>query len=252
MHERQQTGGGVAKSPTGIKGLDEITLGGLPTGRPTLICGSAGCGKTLFGMEFLVRGVQFGEAGVGVTFEERVEDVIANVASLGFDLPTLIAAKKLSLDHVELDRTMIEETGGYDLEGLFVRLGYAIDAMGVRRVLLDSIEALFVGLSNTAILRAELSRLFHWLKDKGVTTIVSAERGEGQLTRHELEEYVSDCVILLDHRMSESIFTRRLRVVKYRQARQQRERTAMAQERQADAEIAAKLSGEPQDTGIVP
>ena len=216
MHERQQTGGGVAKSPTGIKGLDEITLGGLPTGRPTLICGSAGCGKTLFGMEFLVRGVQFGEAGVCVTFEERVEDVIANVASLGFDLPTLIAAKKLSLDHVELDRNMIEETGEYDLEGLFVRLGYAIDAIGARRVLLDTLDALFAGLSNTTILRAELSRLFHWLKGKGMTTIITGERGEGQLTRHGLEEYVSDCVILLDHRISESIFTRRLRVVKYR------------------------------------
>lgn len=216
MHERQQPRQGLAKTPTGIKGLDDITLGGLPQGRPTLICGSAGCGKTLFGMEFLVRGTQLGEPGVCVTFEERAEDLIENVASLGFDLPTLIAEKKLSLDHVQVDRSNIEETGEYDLEGLFVRLGYAIDAIGARRVLLDTVEALFAGLSNSAILRAELSRLFRWLKDKGVTTIVTAERGEGQLTRYGLEEYISDCVILLDHRVSETIFTRRLRVVKYR------------------------------------
>jgi circadian clock protein KaiC len=216
MHERQTLARELAKAPTGITGLDEITLGGLPRGRPTLVCGSAGCGKTLLGMEFLVRGTQLGEPGVCITFEERVEDVIANVASLGFDLPQLIAEKKLRLDHVHLDPSQIEEAGEYDLEGLFVRLGYAIDAIGAQRVLLDTIEALFAGLSDTGILRAELSRLFSWLKDKGVTTIVTGERGEGQLTRHGLEEYVSDCVILLDHRVSETIFTRRLRVVKYR------------------------------------
>jgi circadian clock protein KaiC len=206
----------LPKAPTGIKGLDEITLGGLPKGRPTLVCGSAGCGKTLLGMEFLVRGAQWGEPGVCISFEERTDDLIANVASLGFDLPQLIAEKKLRLDHVQLDRSQIEETGEYDLEGLFVRLGYAIDAIGAQRVLLDTIEALFAGLSNTGILRAELARLFTWLKNKGVTTVVTGERGEGQLTRHGLEEYVSDCVILLDHRLSDSIFTRRLRVVKYR------------------------------------
>jgi len=216
MHERQQNPRALAKASTGIKGLDEITFGGLPKGRPTLVCGSAGCGKTLLGMEFLVRGTQFGEPGVCITFEERVEDLIANVASLGFDLPRLIAEKKLRLDHVQLDRSQIEEAGEYDLEGLFVRLGYAIDAVGAKHVLLDTIEALFAGLSNTGILRAELARLFSWLKDKGVTTIVTGERGEGQLTRHGLEEYVSDCVILLDHHMSDTIFTRRLRVVKYR------------------------------------
>jgi circadian clock protein KaiC len=216
MHDRQQFSRGLAKAPTGIKGLDEITSGGLPKGRPTLVCGSAGCGKTLLGMEFLVRGAQLGEPGVCITFEERVEDLIANIASLGFDLPQLIAEKKLGLDHVQLDPSQIEEAGEYDLEGLFVRLGYAIDAIGAQRVLLDTIEALFAGLSNTGILRAELSRLFSWLKDKGVTTIVTGERGEGQLTRHGLEEYVSDCVILLDHRVSDTIFTRRLRVVKYR------------------------------------
>ena len=216
MHERQPFAKELAKAPTGIKGLDEITLGGLPRGRPTLVCGNAGSGKTLLGMEFLVRGAQLGEPGVCITFEERVDDLIANVASLGFDLPQLIAEKKLRLDHVQLERSEIEEAGEYDLEGLFVRLGYAIDVIGAQRVLLDTIEALFAGLSNTGILRAELSRLFGWLKDRGVTTIVTGERGEGQLTRHGLEEYVSDCVILLDHRVSETIFTRRLRVVKYR------------------------------------
>jgi circadian clock protein KaiC len=216
MHARQQSARELPKAPTGIKGLDEITFGGLPKGRPTLVCGSAGCGKTLLGMEFLVRGAQLGEPGVCISFEERVDDLIANVASLGFDLPQLIAAKKLRLDHVRLDRSQIEEAGEYDLEGLFVRLGYAIDAIGAQRVLLDTIEALFAGLSNAGILRAELSRLFSWLKDRGVTTIVTGERGEGQLTRHGLEEYVSDCVILLDHRVSDAIFTRRLRVVKYR------------------------------------
>jgi circadian clock protein KaiC len=207
----------LPKCPTGLRGLDEITLGGLPRGRPTLICGSAGCGKTMFGLEFLVRGAQeFDEPGVCITFEERVEDLIANVASLGFDLQKLVAEKKLRLDHVQLDRSQIEETGEYDLEGLFVRLGYAIDAIGARRVLLDTIEALFAGLSNTFILRAELARLFRWLKDKGVTAIVTGEKGDGTLTRHGLEEYVSDCVIVLDHQVSESIFTRRLRVMKYR------------------------------------
>src|SRR5499427_8523638 len=215
-HERQKRARELAKAPTGIKGLDEITLGGLPRGRPTLVCGSAGCGKTLLGMEFLVRGALLGEPGVCISFEERVDDLIANVASLGFDLPQLIVEKKLRLDHIQLDPSQIEEAGEYDLEGLFVRLGYAIDAIGAKRVLLDTIEALFAGLSNTAILRAELARLFNWLKDKDVTTIVTGERGEGQLTRHGLEEYVSDCVILLDHRVSEMTFTRRLRVVKYR------------------------------------
>jgi circadian clock protein KaiC len=207
----------LPKCPTGIRGLDDITLGGLPRGRPTLICGSAGCGKTMFGLEFLVRGAQeFDEPGVCITFEERVEDLIANVASLGFDLQKLVAEQKLRLDHVQLDRSQIEETGEYDLEGLFVRLGYAIDAIGAKRVLLDTIEALFAGLSNTFILRAELARLFRWLKDRGVTAIITGEKGNGTLTRHGLEEYVSDCVIVLDHQVAESIFTRRLRVMKYR------------------------------------
>jgi len=207
----------LAKAPTGIEGLDEITLGGLPRGRPTLVCGSAGCGKTLLGMEFLVRGArQFGEAGVCMSFEERTSDLVENVASLGFELQHLVDRKQIVIDHVHLDRSQIEETGEYDLEGLFVRLNYAIDSVGAKRVLLDTIESLFSGLSNEAILRSELRRLFLWLKDKGVTAIITGEKGEGTLTRHGLEEYVSDCVILLDHRMTDSVSTRRLRVVKYR------------------------------------
>ncbi|HMD49238.1 MAG TPA: circadian clock protein KaiC [Bryobacteraceae bacterium] len=207
----------LAKARTGITGFDEITFGGLPQGRPTLVCGSAGCGKTLFGLEFLVRGIlEFGEPGVCMTFEERAADLAQNVAALGFDLQSLIDGQKLIIDHVNLERSMIEETGEYDLEGLFVRLNHAIDSIGAKRVLLDTIEALFAGLSNESILRAELRRLFLWLKEKGVTAVITGERGEGTLTRHGLEEYVSDCVIVLDHRITNSVSTRRLRVVKYR------------------------------------
>lgn len=223
------TGGGAASSPaadesptlpkaaTGILGLDEITGGGLPRGRPTLVCGSAGCGKTLLAMEFLVRGAtRYGEPGVFMAFEETTEELTANVRSLGFDLDALAEANQLALDHVRVERSEIEETGEYDLEGLFIRLGFAIDSIGAKRVALDTIESLFSGLDNQAILRAELRRLFRWLKDKGVTTVITAERGEGALTRQGLEEYVSDCVILLDHRVTEQVSTRRLRVVKYR------------------------------------
>src|SRR6478736_437354 len=209
----------LPKCPTGIQGLDEITGGGLPRGRPTLICGGAGCGKTLFGAEFLVRGaMQFDEPGVLVAFEETEKEIIANVAALGFDLASLIRRKKLVLDHVHIKRSEITETGEYDLEGLFVRLDHAIDSIGAKRVALETLEALFAGLPNEAILRAELRRLFRWLKDKGVTAISTAERGREQLTRHGLEEYVSDCVILLDHRVNDQIATRHLRVVKYRGA----------------------------------
>ena len=208
---------GLPKSPTGISGFDEITFGGLPQGRPTLVCGSAGCGKTLFGLEFLVRGArEFGEPGVCLTFEERATDLTQNVAALGFDLAGLIENKQLIVDHVQLERSMIEETGEYDLEGLFVRLNHAIDSIGAKRVLLDTIEALFAGLSNESILRAELRRLFLWLKEKGVTAVITGEKGDGTLTRHGLEEYVSDCVIVLDHRLTNGVSTRRLRVVKYR------------------------------------
>jgi circadian clock protein KaiC len=207
----------LPKSPTGIEGLDEITFGGLPKGRTTLICGSAGCGKTLLSMEFLVHGAtQFNEPGVFIAFEENEEDLRKNVASLGYDLKDLSDRNKLIIDYVHIERSEIEETGEYDLEGLFVRLGYAIDSIGAKRVVLDTIESIFSGLPNPSILRAELRRLFRWLKDKGVTAIVTGERGDGLLTRHGLEEYVSDCVILLDHRTREQISTRRLQIVKYR------------------------------------
>lgn len=207
----------LPKSPTGIQGLDEITGGGLPKGRPTLICGSAGCGKTLLAMEFLVRGAtQFNEPGVFMAFEETTTDLTQNVASLGFDLKDLVARKKMVLDFVYIESSEIEEAGEYDLEGLFFRLGQVIDSIGAKRVVLDTVEALFTGLPNQKILRAELRRLFRWLKDKGVTTIITGERGEGSLTRQGLEEYVSDCVILLDHRVNDQVSSRRLRVVKYR------------------------------------
>jgi len=207
----------LLKSQTGIQGFDEITGGGLPTGRPTLVCGGAGCGKTLFGMEFLVRGAtQFNEPGVFMSFEETSDELTKNVASLGFDLEDLVKHKKIALDHVHIERSEIEETGEYDLEGLFIRLAYAIDSIGAKRVVLDTIESLFAGLPNQFILRAELRRLFHWLKEKGVTAIITGERGDQTLTRQGLEEYVSDCVIMLDHRVTEQTSTRRLRVVKYR------------------------------------
>lgn len=205
------------KAPTGITGLDEITSGGLPAGRPTLVCGDAGCGKTLFAVEFLVRGaLQFGEPGVFMTFEERADELATNVTSLGFDLLRLQEQRLLKVDHVHIQRSEIEETGDYDLEGLFIRLGYAIDSIGAKRVVLDTIENLFSGIGNIAILRAELRRLFSWLKEKQVTAVITGERGDGKLTRQGLEEYVSDCVILLDHRIENQISTRRLRIVKYR------------------------------------
>ncbi|MEI8113368.1 MAG: circadian clock protein KaiC [Bacteroidia bacterium] len=207
----------LEKSPTGIKGLDEITFGGLPKGRPTLVCGNAGCGKTLFAMEFLVRGaLQYNEPGVFLAFEETIDELATNVASLGFDLNELIAQKKLFIDHVHIERSEIEVTGEYDLEGLFIRLNYAIESVGAKRVVLDTIESLFSGLSNSNLLRAELRRLFRWLKDKGVTAIITGESGDKTFTRQGLEEYVSDCVIVLDHRISEQSSTRRLRVAKYR------------------------------------
>jgi circadian clock protein KaiC len=207
----------LAKSLTGIRGLDEITRGGLPTGRPTLVCGGPGSGKTLLALTFLVNGaVQFDEPGVLMTFEENAEEIASDVASLGFDLTKLIAEGKLAVDYVRVERAEIEETGEYDLEGLFVRLGYAIQSVGAKRVVLDTIESLFAGLADESILRAELRRLFRWLKDKGVTAVITGERGDGLLTKQGLEEYVSDAVILLDHRVHDQVSTRRLRVVKYR------------------------------------
>jgi circadian clock protein KaiC len=207
----------LPKAPTGIQGLDEITRGGFPRGRPTLICGSAGAGKTLLAMEFLVRGAtEHHEPGVFMAFEETGPELTQNVRSLGFDLDELGKEKKLVIDFVRIERSEIDETGDYDLEGLFIRLGAAIDAIGAKRVVLDTIENLFAGLQNEGILRAELRRLFRWLKDRGVTAVITAERGDGALTRHGLEEYVSDCVILLDHRVTDQVSTRRLRIVKYR------------------------------------
>lgn len=207
----------LPKTPTGISGLDEITLGGLPTGRPTLICGGTGCGKTLFSLEFLIRGAQqYNEPGVFMAFEEKPEELAMNVASLGFDLDKLQEEKKIKIDYIHIDRSEIEETGEYDLEGLFIRLNYAIDSIGAKRVVLDTIENLFAGLTDQGILRAELRRLFRWLKEKGVTAIITGESGEKTLTRQGLEEYVSDCVLLLDHRIINQISTRRIRIIKYR------------------------------------
>ena len=206
-----------SKAPTGIQGLDEITGGGLPAGRPTLICGTAGCGKTMLAMEFLVRGAtQFGEPGVFMMFEENAAELSANVRSLGFDLEKLAAQNMILLDYVHIERSEIEETGEYNLEGLFIRLGHAIDSIGAKRVVLDTVEALFSGLPNHAILRAELRRLFRWLKDRGMTAVITGEKGDATITRYGLEEYVADCVIVLDQRIAEQICTRRLRVVKYR------------------------------------
>ena len=200
-----------------MPGLDDITGGGLPRGRPTILCGAAGCGKTLLAMQFLVRGaVDHGEPGVFMAFEETPEDLAVNVRSLGFEVEKLVADGKIVVDYVQIERSEIEETGDYDLEGLFIRLGSAIDTVGARRVVLDTLESLFMSFSNEAILRAELRRLFRWLKDRGVTAVITAERGEGTLTRQGLEEYVSDCVILLDHRVIDQLATRRMRIVKYR------------------------------------
>jgi circadian clock protein KaiC len=207
----------IGKSPTGIRGLDDVTNGGLPQGRPTLLCGSAGCGKTLFAMTFLYKGVvEYNEPGVFLAFEEQPEDLIKNVGSLNYDFEKLITEKKIAIDHVEIERTKIAESGEYDLEGLFIRLGFAIDSIGAKRVVVDTIETLFGGLENELLLRSELRRLFEWLKSKGVTAVITGERGEGTLTRYGLEEYVADCVILLDNRVHDQLSTRRLRIVKYR------------------------------------
>ncbi len=208
----------LPKALTGIQGLDEITAGGLPSGRPTLVCGGAGSGKTLFGVEFLVRGAtQYNEPGVFISFEETIPDLMKNAASLGFDLEQLVADKKLFIDHVHISRNEIAETGEYDLEGLFIRIADAVKRVGAKRVVLDTLEVLFGEFANPGILRGEIRRLFSWLKQKGLTTVVTAERDRpDKLTRNGIEEFVSDCVIVLDHRTREEISTRRLRVVKYR------------------------------------
>src|SRR5580692_5196480 len=207
----------LRKAPSGIQGLDEITHGGLPRGRTTIVCGGPGCGKTMLGIEFLVRGaLEFNEPGVLMAFEETPEDIASNVASLGFDIEKLAAEKKLFLDYISVEPSEMAETGDYDLEGLFIRLQNAVESIGAKRVMFDTVEALFTGFANPGILRAEFRRLFRWLKDRGLTTVLTAERGDGTLTRHGLEEYVSDCVILLDHRIKDQISARRMRIVKYR------------------------------------
>jgi len=207
----------LPKAPTGIQGLDDITEGGLPRGRPTLVCGGPGCGKTLLAAEFLIRGAtQFDEPGVLITFEETGEELAQNVRSLGFDLDALVQQNKIAIDFIRVERSEIAETGEYDLEGLFLRLGLAIDSVGAKRIVLDTIESLFGGFDNQAVLRSELRRLFRYLKDRGVTAVITGERGERTFTRQGLEEYVSDCVILLDHRVNEQVSTRRMRIVKYR------------------------------------
>src|ERR1700736_4429373 len=207
----------LEKSRTGIDGFDEITKGGVPKGRPTIVCGGPGCGKTMFALEFLVRGaMQYDEPGVLMTFEETADEMTKNVASLGFDLRELEGRKKLFMDYVRVEPTEIQETGEYDLEGLFVRLQHAVDSVGAKRVVLDTLEAVFSGFANSGLLRAEIRRLFRWLKDRGLTTVVTAEKGDGTLTRYGLEEYVSDCVIFLDHRVTDQVSTRRMRVIKYR------------------------------------
>jgi circadian clock protein KaiC len=206
----------LEKSLSGINGLDEITGGGLPKGRPTLICGSAGCGKTLFAMQFLVHGAENDEPGVFVSFEETESELEKNFASLGIDLKTLEEQKKIAIEYISMERSEIEEAGEFDLEGLFIRLAYAVEQIGAKRIVLDTIEAIFSGLPNEFVLRAELRRLFNWLKSQGLTAIITGERGENTLTRYGLEEYVADCVILLDNPVVNKISTRNLRIIKYR------------------------------------
>lgn len=207
----------IEKAPTGIRGLDEITAGGLPRGRTTIFCGGPGSGKTMLGIEFLARGAaEFDEPGVLIAFEESPQEITRNVASLGFDLKDLVARKKLYLDHICIAPGEIHETGDFDLEGLFIRIQHAVETVHAKRVMLDTLEALFSSFANVRILRAELRRLFGWLKERGLTTVVTAEKGEGSLTREGLEEYVSDCVILLDHRVKDQMSVRRMRIVKYR------------------------------------
>ena len=204
----------LEKASTGIAGLDEISNGGFPRGRTTIVCGGPGCGKTMLAMEFLIRGAQeFDEPGVLIAFEETPQEMERNVASLGFDLKSLVDQKKLYLDYVYVEPSEIQETGEYDLEGLFIRLQHAVDSVGAKRICLDTLEALFSSFSNEAVLRAELRRLFRWLKDRNLTTVITAEKGDNMLTRNGLEEYVSDCVILLDHRVRDQVSTRRLRIV---------------------------------------
>jgi len=210
-------GPGLAKAATGIAGLDQITGGGLPSGRVTLVAGGAGAGKTLLGLEFLVAGARdHAEPGVLLTFEEPAAKVADNVRSLGFDLDRLQRDGMLVVLAFQVDPAEIVATGEFDLEPLFVTLDEAIGRVDAKRVVLDTIEVLFGAFGDDTIVRGELGRLTRWLEERGVTAIVTGERGDTGLTRRGIEEYVSDCVITLDHRVREEISTRRLRVVKYR------------------------------------
>ena len=207
----------IEKAPTGIAGLDEITRGGLPARRSTLVCGGPGCGKTVLAMEFLVRGAeQFGEPGLFVSFEEKPQSLVENFRSFGFDLNDLVGKKLLKIAHIDLSHAEVIETGEFTLEGLLIRLEHGIREIGAKRVVLDTMETIFSALSNTESLRGEIARLFRWLRDKGVTAVITGEKGKEELTRHGFEEYLSDCVLLLDHRIYDQISKRRLRIVKYR------------------------------------
>lgn len=209
---------GVDKAPTGVRGFDVITGGGVPRGRATLVTGASGTGKTLFGVEFLVRGaVEHGEPGVLISFEETADDIAANVAGLGFDIPALRAQGLLAVDAFVSDGTQEVTAGPFDLDGLFLRLDAAVASVGARRLVIDTIESLFGRLHDEVALRGELVRLFHWIKARGLTAVITGEQGQGgRLTRFGIEEYVSDCVIVLDTRLHDDVSTRRLRVAKYR------------------------------------
>ena len=209
-------GHGLHKCHTGITGFDEITNGGLPVNGVTLISGSAGSGKTLFGINFLINGANYYEQpGVFLTFEETSDELYKDVASLSLDLKGLVLQKKIFLEHALLEHKDIQELD-FNLEGLFIRLEYAIDAVGAKRVVIDSIESLFAGITDVGVLRLEIKRLFRWLKDKDVTAIVTGELGQHSYTRHGLEEYITDCIVLLDNRVNDEIAVRRVRIIKYR------------------------------------
>jgi circadian clock protein KaiC len=208
----------LPKSPTGIDGFDEITGGGLPTGRPSLVCGPPGTGKSIFAMQFLVNGVtRYGEPGVFLTFEESREELVANVRSFGFGVDRLEREGRLLVDALPLEPQTVE-TGEFDLEALIVRLAWAVDQVGAKRVAVDNVEALFTAFSRPALVRAEVRRLFRWLKDHELTAVITGERGEDMVTRHGMQEYLSDCVVVLDHRIVQDVATRRMRVLKYRGA----------------------------------
>ncbi len=206
----------LQKCPTGIKGFDEITEGGLPKNRTTLVSGGAGSGKTLLGIDFLINGAtNYNEPGIFMSFEETEDELYKDVASLNLDLKGLVSKKKILVEHVVLERRDVQEKE-FNLEGLLIRLENAIHSIGAKRVVLDSIESLFAGFTDIGILRVEIKRLFRWLKEKQVTAIVTGEPSDGFYTRQGLEEFVSDCIILLDNRVKEQISVRRIRVVKYR------------------------------------